>query len=353
MTAEPGIPLTSCPSSLVAACPSLLGFQPEESLVAVIHGVPDRAGPVVMRADLPHDEELADWVDAVVVPMVRTGGRTADLVAWVPCADEEVRSAIGTAPVMQRLSAELGRVGLGVGRMLSTNGRVWWSHGCEHPWCCPETASELDASVVTRVRAEYAYAGWVALPSRQALHDTIARDVRRSARVGAALDELGPMGDEGARDAEIEWATRLLMPSHERGAPTMGDRDAARLHRSLADIHVRDTLLRRIVVADDCCAGCRSARIEVLSDLVRCAPATRGAPGATVLGLVAWMYGAGALASEALARASAEDPGYSLAALARRLVAAGVDPRHWRSSIATLSESQCRGRAGARSARPA
>ena len=64
------------------------------------------------------------------------------------------------------------------------------------------------------------------------------------------------------------------------------------------------------------------------------------APVATVLALVAWMRGDGALATMSLQRA-AEEPGYRLRELAERLIVSGTDPAIWRESLRGLSESGC------------
>ncbi len=75
---------------------------------------------------------------------------------------------------------------------------------------------------------------------------------------------------------------------------------------------------------------------------MRSAPEGGCAPAATMLGLVAWTRGEGALATLCIQRAQAEDPDYRLAGLAAGLMGQGSDPRLWRASLAGLPESECR-----------
>ncbi len=348
MPEAPGLPPISSPSSLIASCAPLLGFQPRDCVVAFIVGVPGRAGPVLMRADLPSSAGTPAWADAVVEPMLRTGGRTVHVAAWVECPDDAVRSQLATNAVMPDLAQALRRAGLDVGGVLTTNGSVWWSHGCDSPGCCPDTPVAVDPDVVSRVRAEYAYAGYAPLTSRQVLAETVARKDDPASQVASAMSSAAGIGDERTRDREIDWLTTVLMPAHAapRSAEPLAPGEVARVHVALADIRVRDTVLRRLVVAEECCRSCRSHTVQVLAHALRCAPAGRGAPAATLTGLVAWMHGEGALASVALDRAWEEDSHYSLAALARRIIPSGIDPRAWRGAIAALSEDECRNRVG-------
>jgi hypothetical protein len=112
--------------------------------------------------------------------------------------------------------------------------------------------------------------------------------------------------------------------------------------RALDDIRVRDVVLHRLVVRGHHCDRCWEVTIETLCDALRTAPEGTSAPAATILGLVAWMRGEGALATVCIQRALAEDPDYRLGRLAQQLMTRGCDPRIWRESLAGLPESECR-----------
>ena len=148
MTAEPLLPPITCPSSLVAACAPLLGFVPEKSLVAFIHGVPGRVSPVIMRVDMPPDGHAAHAAAQAALSIDGTGGVAVDWVAWVEDHDSTRRDDLSSAGFLHELRQALDLVGIEVGGNLSTNGRMWWSHTCNEPECCPVQGTPLDASIM-------------------------------------------------------------------------------------------------------------------------------------------------------------------------------------------------------------
>lgn len=352
MTANP-IPPITCPSSLVASCAPLLGFVPSASMVVLIHG-PRSGLPVVMRVDLPLPAEVEAWARTVAASVGNAGAIAVDLVAWVDVDDGALRSGLPSTSAADALVRTLEDLGVEVVDAVSTNGRRWWGHRCDEPDCCPDQGSRLDSGTMTAVQAEYVFAGCAPLGSRDQVAERISPDAARAAAAGVAMTQVQkPRRIERWRDAQIAWLSDLLLTEHRRAPQprrALDARRAARLHLALADIRVRDTLVRRLALADRSCAQCGAEQVEVLCDALRSAPRGTAAPAATVLAIVAWIHGEGALATIALDRAHEEDPGYRLADLTSRLIARGTDPLVWRASMATLSEAECRGRrAGLRS----
>jgi Domain of unknown function (DUF4192) len=345
MTAEPFLPPITCPSSLVAACAPLLGFVPEKSLVAFIHGVPGRVSPVIMRVDLPPDGHSAPAAAQTALSMDGTGGVAVDWVAWVDDHDSTSRDDLSSARFLHQLQQALDLVGIEVGGNLSTNGRMWWSHTCNEPECCPVQGTQLDAGIMNSVRAEYVYAGYAPLPSREQLTARITRDEGRVFRVQQALARRQPaQSTQRWRDGQVRFLTGLFLPKNSCGAPVipMTPAQTGRMVRALDDIRVRDVVLHRLVVRGHHCERCWEGTIETLCDALRAMPEGRSAPSATILALVSWMRGEGALATICIQRALGEDPDYRLGRLAAGLMAQGTDPRVWRASLAGLSESECR-----------
>ncbi|HEX6888559.1 MAG TPA: DUF4192 domain-containing protein [Candidatus Nanopelagicales bacterium] len=359
MTAtDPQLPPITCPSSLVASCAPLLGFTPERCLVAFVLGVPGRFGPVLVRIDLPRAGAESAWAEELAGSIRGTGGTGVDLVAWCDVPDTSTRQALVTVPALHALWAALDGTAIDVLATLTTNGRVCWLHDC--PDLCCERPRPLDPAVMTAVQAEYVYAGYAPLGSREALAARVAPDASRTRCVARSLRNRRPARAlERWRDIELAHLTGLLLPGEPPpsrssalhsgtaarflGTP-VDARLAARAIHALADITVRDTLLLRLVVADDHDPRAWRDTIDLMADLTRCAPTGWAAPPATLLAIVAWMRGEGALASVALARAVKDDPGYRLAHLAREVIGRGMDPREWRRSMSGLTEAQCRGR---------
>jgi hypothetical protein len=186
------------------------------------------------------------------------------------------------------------------------------------------------------------FAGYAPLAGREELATRIARDQKRAAQVDRALHRHQARPTPRWRATQIRFLTTLLLEVGScTGTPSAATpASTARALRALADIRVRDVVLRRLVVDDRTCPACWSATVEALCGLLRGAPAGATAPVATVLALVAWMRGDGALATMSLQRA-AEEPGYRLAGLAERLIVSGTDPAIWRESLRGLSESEC------------
>jgi hypothetical protein len=349
MTAEPALPPITCPSGLVASCAPLLGFEPERSLVAFIHGVPGRVSPVVLRVDLPPPGQVTEAAAQIALSIQRTGGFAIDWVAWVGDPDETARTELSSAPFVRALASALDMLDIEVGANLSTNGRLWWSHTCGDPVCCPLRGTRLDARVLNSVRAEFVYAGYAPLGSRAELSARITRDEQRAAQVQATMDRRRPpRATQRWRDAQITFLTGVLLPRNRCGAPMVRPTPArtVRMLHALDDIRVRDVVLHRLVVRGHHCDRCWETTIEVLCETVRMAPAGSAAPVATLTGLVAWMRGEGALATLCIQRALDEHPDYRLAALASQLMAGGCDPRAWRESLTSLPESECRNPGG-------
>lgn len=345
MTAEPFLPPITCPSSLVASCAPLLGFAPTRSIVGFIHGVPGRPSPVILRVDLPASRDATAAATQTALSIEGTGGIAIDWVAWVEDTDTETRDDLSSAPFVTALHSALDLLGIEVGANLSTNGRMWWSHSCTDPVCCPVQGTPVDPAIVNAVHAEFVYAGYAPLGSREELAARITRHDRRSAAVEQVLSRRRPARPtQRWRDAQIGFLTGLLLPGNSCGASVtpLTAFTSARLHRALADIRVRDVVLHRLVVRGHHCDRCWEATIETLCDAVRTAPAGGCAPAATILGLVAWTRGEGALATLCVQRARADDPDHRLAWLAAGLMAQGSDPRLWRASLAGLPESECR-----------
>jgi hypothetical protein len=343
---------------MVASCAPLLGFTPQDCIVAFVTGVPGRAGPVLVRVDLPSSEGIPRWAERIAASIAGTGGRSVALVAWTDAPDEAQRILLSSTAPLDLLAADLLEHRMGLVTVLSTNGRVYWSHDCPDDACCAR-AWPLDPSVVAEVQAEYVYAGYAPLPSRADLAASLVPDRRRAPQVAQRLTSRKPVADRPRwQDVELNYATWLLVPGGpadaRRSRTGAGDRlvgapvparVAARLVRALDDLQVRDAVLLRLIECPVRDPGAWQRSLDLLADVVRCAPPGHRAPSATLLGILAWMTGEGALATVALQAAESDRPGYRLAALTAEVITRGTDPASWRHTMAAgLTEAQCLGR---------
>ena len=179
------------------------------------------------------------------------------------------------------------------------------------------------------VRAEYVYAGYAPLPSQGAARgsDRPGRGSNDHGGGGPGPAATRPQSTQRWREAQVRILTQLLSrPNNSCGAPAipMTPSRTARMVRALEDIRVRDVVLHRLVVGGHHCDRCWEATIEVLCDALRSMPEGAGAPTATILALVAWMRGEGALATIAPGALS-EDPEYRSDQW-QGMMAQGTDP---------------------------
>lgn len=253
---------------------------------------------VLVRLDLGDPAQAAARADQLAAGIAGTGGCAVDLVAWVDAPDDATRLDLPSEALLEELVTRLDQLGVEVPASLSTNGRVWWSHDCPD-LLCRGGSRRLDAAVLMRMRAEYVYAGYAPLATRDELAADLARDEERSGRV-AADERLGssrvPANLERWRETQIGFLAGLLVPgparrvsgaaaagsSGARDGPPLPGPDVVRALRALADVRVRDVVLRRLIVADQSpeggLRGTRSPCWRTWSDVARPEPVRRPRP---------------------------------------------------------------------------
>lgn len=328
------------PSALVSAVPYLLGFHPTRS--AVLVWLERGALVLTQRLDLPPVDGSSDvsWLRAV-------WGHAA-----APRADELVVVTFDEAlpdPLLGSLLATCQEAGVAMRDVLTVRQGRWRSLLCTDPACCPEQGREADPSVRDAVAAEFALTGCAPLASREALVEGLASTVVPAVRqaveeaVSVARDAQRSAGSgerESWRDQRIADALVLLDGQAEGSSHRTPPAElVASVIVGLADVRVRDTVLweaadwsqERLVLAT-----------SVLAPAVRAAPAGRVAPVATCFAALAWLAGDGARAATALDRAATDDPDYSLAALLRQSIGAGLPPSAWRAAMSDLTREDCR-----------
>src|SRR2546429_1955052 len=177
-------------------------------------------------------------------------------------------------------------------------------------------------------------AGLAAYPDRAALERTLApltgeraaaRDQatrQACARAAALVDEAARRGGNPLRlgISEGRRAVRAAIARYRDGGTITDDGLAAWLAVSLAQLPVRDDAWARMEPEH------RDAHRRLWTDLVRGAADAWAPAPAALLAFTAWQCGEGALASIAIDRALAGDPGYSMAPLLREILDAGVPP---------------------------
>jgi hypothetical protein len=333
---------------LAAALPTLIGFRPRESLLAVsLHGRDTHRLGLTARVDLPPPGST-DLVLATVVRSMLTDRPDAVVLAVVSDAADQLSRPLRTrlpdgAPVAELPHRAL--LGDAVRRftdagvpvqdtMLVRRGR-WWSYECTEECCAPGTGTPVPQGPST-LDLVSALSGQVVEDDRSALARRIAPVgflaaagmAQASAEVGHDVEARTAWAGRSAVARESWAAVRAAVARVGPGSVrTLPDRDVARLAWGLRDLWVRDRAMGLAL-------GESVAGAEVLwTELTRRAPPPLDAAPATLLAVTAWVRGDGAMANVALERALDSEPGYSLAHLLRTALDACFPPADLRRLI--------------------
>ena len=230
------------PGALAAAIPSLVGFHPEQSLVAVF--LSDGQTVVTMRLDLP--ENLADVAEYVA----STGTRVAadEVICVLCCAKPEVE--LPHQDGVDALIVAFEEAGLFVRDVLLIDQSRFWSYMCANTECCPPEGRVI--STDDRLAAERVGHGLpTAAPSREELVARFAprpelapRDAAREA--GEQIIEV-PV----AQRAELVWESVRMLARHGATSTDVDGILRTRITVAVADVRVRDYVLARMAETED------------------------------------------------------------------------------------------------------
>ena len=339
----------SGPAGLLAVVPSMLGFHPTNSLVLMcLSGGRRRVGPVA-RVDLAkgHDRATAEH-------LANHARLHADEVVVISYQDSRRRP-----PMLDDLLSALARAGIDVmDAMVVRGGRVRPALNAAMERAHPGVpVPDADDPQVRQLAAAGALAGRTVLSDRDQLRRSIAGP--RGARLAqarrhideAAAGRLPNIGDSPPDDSpaaetphggrpdqaattgdsrehvlrigpipdEIECLTeRALRQISATGEVTV--EVATALVVMLTDTSVRDTVMIRAVAEID------RPWLPMLIASATWTPDALAAPLCSVLAMVAYRHGDGALAQIAVDRCLAAEPRNSLAHLMIAIMSAGVRP---------------------------
>ncbi len=316
------------PADVLAIVPHLLGFYPSGSLVVLGLSAPGEHVVLAFRYDLPDPpdtEVAAEIAGHAAAVLSHQQIRAVILIGY--------GSAALVTPVMDAVAGNLLGSGLTIAETLRADGGRYWSGLCRDPDCCPAEGVPFDPGSHPAAGA-LAAAGLTALPDRESLARTLEpepgsapairrvtdRALRRHAGLIVRARQAGESGlwrrvtESGRRDVQA------AICRYRSGAAITDRARLTRLAVALGHLPVRDDAWARMD------PRYRVQHQRLWTDVVRhAAPEFRPAP-ASLLAFTAWQSGAGALASVALDRALAADPGYSMAALLRDAIQAGLPP---------------------------
>jgi hypothetical protein len=309
---------------VLAVVPHLLGFHPSSSLVVLGIGRPGRQIKVAFRYDLPDppDLSLATEIAAHATAVLRRQDlHSAMTVGYGP-------GSLVT-PVTDQLRGALSAASIDIRDLLRVEDGRYWSYLCADPRCCPAEGVPFDP-LRHPAAAALSAAGLTALSDRASLAHTLAplpaaagpmrRATERAVRRAAPGSRADQPGSGALPLADSRSAVQEALAAYRSGEAISDYDTLARLTVALSDLRVRDDAWARM---DPQFAA---AHRRLWTDLVRHAiPRFVPAPAA-LLAFTAWQAGEGALASMAVERALAADPGYSMALLLGEALHAGLPP---------------------------
>jgi Domain of unknown function (DUF4192) len=327
---RPGSPRVrlSSPADVLAAVPHLFGFHPARSLVVIGAGGPRDRLRLGFRYDLPDPPDAAAARQIAGHAVAVLAGRRATTAIAVGYGEGRL-----VTPLMDVFATAAGEGGLAVRELLRVEDGRYWSYLCRDVNCCPAEGVPFDprSHPVTAVMSA---AGLSAYPDRAALARILgpltgeraaARDQaaqRACARAATLIEQVASRGGSPLRLVIMEGRRAVrdaIARYRDGGAITDGDL-LAWLAVSLSHLPVRDDAWARMDPEH------RDAHLRLWTDLVHDAADPWVPAPAALLAFTAWQCGDGALASVAIDRALACDPGYSMALLLREILDAGVPP---------------------------
>ncbi|MFF7637923.1 DUF4192 family protein [Kitasatospora sp. NPDC008050] len=328
------------PADMAAMLPYLLGFYPDDSIVAVgLHGPAARQGGAI-RLDIPEDPNewplIAVELARLLIALSERRHRRPDAVLIYLCRDPEP----GARPARRQLrplADQLLRVfrefEVPVKESLCLSGGRWWSFLCADPACCdPDGTAVFAGQDPLAVVAAATYAGLAPRGSRKAIGAALdpigppAGTAQREALERQMSSLIGHLSEPGGNERTHEAAARLIaeaIADSQAGAPTLDDERAARLIIALQDRTNRDRAAE-YAEPDELAAAQRLWRF--LSR--RCVQPYEGFAKAplTLLAWTSWLAGDTATSRVALGKALDLDPSYTLADLLYRSLNGGLEP---------------------------
>jgi hypothetical protein len=316
------------PETVLAIVPHLLGFYPERSLVVIgLDGRPSQVS-VTFRYDLPdppHAMEIADIAEHAASVLSRQQINKAVMIGYGPEAL--------AVPVLDVVMRTLTLTGVSLAEVLRADAGRYWSLLCSSPECCPAEGRPYDPGSHPAAAA-MTKAGLPAHPDRGALARTLqpspgtAEQIRQATNAARLqLSELVRKGlaagesDPGLRVARAgRAAMQHAIRTYRAGGAITARDQLAWLAVLLADLRVRDDAWARME------PRYQDEHRRLWTDVLRGAATDYAPAPASLLAFTAWQSGNGALASCAVDRALAADPGYSMALLLSDALDAGLPP---------------------------
>ena len=303
---------------LINTLPTLFGFTPEDSIVAIATFGPRNRLGFRLRMDMPAIEQIGLAAGQIVAHLAHQGAEGAIVIAVTDQTDVAER-------LVPQIERRLGDIRPVLGAWADGT-RYWTTFDDCDPAGHPYQMSEHHLSVVQAIAG-----GQEILPNRAALAAKLEPEggPRRvwlnhgaetvASQIAAALNTRQ---DRSVEEVGLDD----LAPALQAALTRRGFTDDMTLRFAIwaTILPVRDALWA-LITPDNA-----RDMVGLWSHVARCAPPSASPPSLSLAGFAAWLSGDGALALIAAERALAIDPHYTLAGLLLKLLEGGVPPSSWR-----------------------
>lgn len=333
------------PDDLLALVPYLLGFQPTESLVAVLV----ENGRVLLSARIDLPKGGGEGLVACTKDLVHRHAPSA-LVLIVYSADRERAERL----LARHLDALSGVVP--ISDALLVDGHRWWSLTCTSG-CCPAEGTPY-APEVHPFAAEAVYAGLITRASREEVAAEVAgpgpagwdAPRRTAAELRDGLRRLGHAGRRRQMASDVVEGltlidtagigTRLDAPTEDGTCldgtdaepPGLSERRLVRLALLAREIPVRDVACALITREQT------HGHLALWQRVVALVPPELAVAPLCLLGVAAWAGGEGALLNCCCNRVRALDSAYSMGQLLADVSSRALPPSFWDALSAQLRD---------------
>ncbi|GAB1514191.1 hypothetical protein JCM33774_62330 [Actinophytocola sp. KF-1] len=311
---------------MMAGIPYVIGFPPTDSLVLLtFNRSPTLTLGTTIRADLP-DRDHVEAVAEQLVSATKQNEAVAAIAVVVGGTAEEHR------PLITAL-----RQGFAANDILLVHAS--WVHRIHHGerWQCyldPCCAGDIPDPQTSALAVAAAIAGNPTYRTREEMAEHLAPDApetlaRREELLDAHLRTPRAPYTEDDLATDLALLTNILTDAENSpDLPTLTDRQVVRLARALSQQEVKDECLASALTPNP------EAAERLWTVLVRALPAPERAEPAVLLGMSAYLRGAGTLAALAVRTALDANPSHELAKLLyAALTQATVPPNHLRTLL--------------------
>jgi Domain of unknown function (DUF4192) len=299
----------SHPGDILGVVPYLVGFHPQESVVAVML----RSGRVMLtiRADVPPSSGAANLAAQITGLVVQHCAEHLILIGY--SGDPQARE------LLMEMAGKLTPFGLQ--DVMFVDGQRWWPLMCARG-CCPSEGQPYDPRA-SPVAAQAVFAGLPTRPDRRALEADVSGPAKDERPELSRLVEQEFSSIDGlASTARCDLMRTVLVASLAQQVPP-DDPTCVRLALLAREATVRDVAWAMISSKD-----AEQHRRVWARVVARTVPPLEAAP-LCLLGFCAWICGDGAMMNCCVQRVSDVDPNYSFGQLLAKISEQALPPRLW------------------------